>query len=166
MSYLKESRCVKVLTRNTINAAMSTYIDLSLPINEDSTCRYDRLNTTAPATTLWVEYQYKNLSGFCQMMPSCAPTQSSSSLAFNYFNTNRKNPNTGYNPIDTASALKHYNKAVNTSGQKANLIGFKSFSLSQDVKYMLYDRNVGGSLTNDQILTDGALFILPIGDNR
>ena len=166
MSYLKETRAVKILLRNTINSAMNTYIDLSLPINEDAVCRYDRLNTTEPATTLWVEYQFKNPSAFCQLMPSSEPTSSSSALTWNYFNTNRKNTNTGYNPIDLASSIKYYNKASNTSAQKANLIGFKSFSLSQDVKYMLYDRNVGGALTNDRILTDGALIILPIGDNR
>lgn len=162
MSYLREQRFVKVLTRNTINSAMNTYLDLSLPINEDATCRYDSL---VPGDTVpWVTYQFKNLSGFCQLQPSSAPSTTTSALAWNFFSSSGKF--TSFNNIDLASSIKYFNKATNTSGQKAELIGFKSFSLSKDIGYRLYDRNVSGALTNDQILTDGAFFILPIGENQ
>lgn len=141
---------------------MNTYIDLSLPINEDATCRYDSL--VPGSVSPWVTYTFKSISGFCQLQPSCEPSSSSSSLAWNLFSSSGKY--TSFDNIDLASSIKHYNKATNTSAQKPELIGFKSFSLSKDISYRLYERNVGGALTNDRILTDGALFILPIGENQ
>jgi hypothetical protein len=164
MSYLKESKCVKVLTRNSAVTNMTAYLNLSLPINEDATCYFDRLNTASPATTVYAEWKYINLSGFCQMMPNSSPT-ATPVLYWNFFNCGRKNPNTGYNPIDLATSLKHFNKQ-SLGTVKNSMIGLKSFSLSKDVSYMMYDTNTTGSLNPEQITTLGALFILPIGDNR
>lgn len=165
MSHLKESRCVKVLTRDVNVTNMTAYIHLSFPINEDATCRYTQLNTSSPATSIYAEWQYSNLSGFCQMVPCCSPS-ATPVLQWNYFNCGRKNPNTGYNPIDLASSLKHYNRLTGTTAPKINIIGFKSFALAKNVSYMMYDTNATTALTNDRMLTTGALIILPIGDNR
>ena len=135
MSYLKESKSVKVLTRNVDVTNMTTYINLSLPINEDATCYFDSLNTASPATTVYAEWKYINISGFCQMIPNASPT-ATPALYWQYFNAARKNPNTGYNPIDLATSLKHFNKQ-SLGTVKNSMIGLKSFSLSKNVSYMM-----------------------------